>query len=120
MQSPSKRCFALNVSHNPIMKRKAHVLDPKDIELNQWEFQLVMGEAWENRNIFIENIFCECESPKKQLIDFKVYLNDINDIILKGKCSECKTIAARYIETGENINSIEAAERIRKMKMDSD
>ncbi len=96
------------------MKRKEHIIDPKDIELNPWEFQLVMGEAWENRNIFIDNIFCDCESPNKQLVDFKVYLNDINDIILKGKCSGCRTIAARYIETGENKNSTAAAERIRK------
>ena len=39
-------------------------------------------------------------------------LANINDIVLKGLCSGCKTIAARYIETGETTESIEAAERI--------
>lgn len=101
------------------MKRKEHIIDPKDIELNQWEFQLIMGEAWDDREIFINNFFCDCKSPNRQLIDFKVYLNDINDIVINGICSGCKTIAARYIETGENAKSIEAAERIRKMKMDN-
>jgi len=98
------------------MKRKEHKIDPKDIELNQWEFQLVMGEAWKDRNIFIESIFCDCKAQNKKLIDFKVYLNDLNDVILNGWCSGCKTIASRYIETGENKESFEAAQRIRKMK----
>ena len=102
------------------MKAKEHIIDPKDIKLNQWEFQLVMGEAWEKRDIYINNIFCDCKTPNKQLIDYNVYLNDINDIVLKGLCSGCKTIAARYIETGETTESIEAAERIRKLKMDTD
>ncbi|MHA2032645.1 MAG: hypothetical protein ACW99Q_25015 [Candidatus Kariarchaeaceae archaeon] len=101
------------------MKRKEHIIDSKDIELNPWEFQLVMGEAWDDREILINNFFCDCKSPNRQLIGYKIYLNDINDIILRGKCSGCKTIVARYIETGENSKSVEAANRIRKMKKDS-
>ena len=101
------------------MKLKEHPIDPKDIELNQWEFQLVMEDSWNDRDIFINNFFCDCKSPNRQLVDYKIYLNDINDIILRGNCSGCKTIAARYIETGENVKSIEAADRIRKIKMDS-
>ena len=101
------------------MKRKEHIIDPKDIELNEWEYQLVMGEAWEHRDLFINNFFCNCGVENRKLIDVKVYLNDINDIILRGKCSGCNTIAARYIETGENPDSAEAGKRIRKMKKDS-
>jgi hypothetical protein len=98
------------------MKRKEHPIIPTDIELNRWEFQLVMGEAWKDRDLFTESIFCTCDSPEKKLIDFKVYLTRLNDLVLKGKCSGCQSIAARYIETGENKDNFEAAERIRKMK----
>ena len=98
------------------MKRKEHKIDKTDIELNEWEYQLVMGEAWEHRDLFINNFFCTCGEETKQLIDVKVYLNNINDIVLRGICSGCNTIAARYIETGENPDSAEAAKRIRKMK----
>jgi hypothetical protein len=98
------------------MKRKEHLNDPNDIELNQWEFQLIMGDSWEYLEMFLNNIFCDCDAPNKKLIDYKVYLNDLNDIILKGKCSGCKTIAARYIETGESKKNTDVAVRIRKMK----
>ena len=101
------------------MKLKEHPINPNDIELNQWEFQLVMGDSQNDREIFINNFFYDCKSSNRQLVDYKVYLNDINDIILKGACSGCYTIAARYIETGENTKSVDAADRIRKMKMNS-
>lgn len=101
------------------MKRKEHIVYPTDIELNDWEFRLVMGESWKNLNLIIENIFCDCKTPGKKLIDYKVYLNDLNDLILRGKCSGCETIAARYLETGENRENYNAAERIKKMKMAS-
>lgn len=103
----------------PNMKRKEHIIDPRDIELNQWEFQLVMGKDWEHRDIFVNNFYCDYKNPDRQLIEYKIYLNDIYDIILKGKCSACRTIAARYIETGENQKNVEASERIRKMKKNS-
>ena len=101
------------------MKRTEHIIDKTDIELNDWEFQLVMGEAWENRNLLINNFFCDCKASDRRLIDYKVYLTKLNDIVLKGKCSSCNTIAARYIETGENPESAEAGKRIRKLKKDS-
>lgn len=97
-------------------KRKEHKIDPTDIELNDWEFRLVMGGSWDDRHIFLNSIFCACSAPEKTLIDFKVYLTDLNDLVLKGKCSACNTIAARYIETGENPEKSKVADRIRKAK----
>jgi len=41
-------------------------------------------------------------------------LQDLNDVILKGKCRECKTIAARHIETGENEGNFIVADRIKE------
>ncbi|NQU84862.1 MAG: hypothetical protein HQ541_03800 [Mariniphaga sp.] len=69
--------------------------------------------------MFIDNFFCTCGVENRKLIDIKVYLNDINDIILRGNCSGCRTIAARYIETGENPESAKAGKRIREMKKKS-
>lgn len=48
------------------MKKDEHQIDPNDLELNQWEFQLVMGKAWQKRELFIKNIFCNCDSPEKK------------------------------------------------------
>lgn len=97
-------------------KRKEHKIDPTDIELNDWEFRLVMGDSWDNRDIFLNSIFCMCGAPEKIMIDYKIYLTDLNDLVLRGLCSGCNTIAARYIETGENPERFKAADRIRKAK----
>lgn len=97
-------------------KPKEHKIDPTDIELSDWEFRLVMGDSWGDRHIYLNSIFCSCGAPEKTLIDFKVYLNDLNDLVLRGLCSGCHTIAARYIETGENADNSTVAERIRKAK----
>ena len=70
------------------------MIEPNDIELKQWEFQLVMGKAWKDHNIFIESITCDCNAKNRKLIDFKVYLTNLNDMVLKGKCSVCNTITA--------------------------
>ena len=84
--------------------------------LNEWEFRLVMGESWDYRHEFINNFFCVCRRSDSVLLEYSIYLNDLNDILLRGKCSGCGNIASRYIETGENQANYEAAERIRQMK----
>ena len=99
-----------------MIKRKEHKIDPEDIEISNFEFRLIMGDSWKHLNIFTESIFCTCSSPEKKLVDYKVYLTKLNDIVLQGKCSGCMTIAARYIETGENEANFEVAERIRELK----
>lgn len=99
------------------MKPTEHKIDPADIELNDWEFRLVMGDSWDDQHIYLNSIFCSCGAPEKTLIDFKVYLNDLNDLVLRGLCSGCNTIASRYIETGENPETSTVADRIRKAKV---
>lgn len=53
--------------------------------------------------IFANNVFCpDCIEPK--IVDYEesIFVNDLFDIILKGKCSECGKPVGRYIETGED------------------
>lgn len=47
-----------------------------------------------------ESIFCRCPVPAKRLIQYKVFVNDLHDLVLRGLCSGCNTIAARYMESG--------------------
>lgn len=47
------------------MERKKELqIQPKDLELNEWEFRLLMGEAWEHRQLFLDSIFFYAH-PKK-------------------------------------------------------
>lgn len=63
---------------------------------------------------FYRKYLLHLSAPNKKIIDYKIYLSDLYDVILKGKCSECKTIVARYIETGEEKENYIVADRIKK------
>ena len=97
-------------------RKKEHQIQPKDLELNEWEFRLLMGEAWEHRQLFLDSIFCLCASEEKTLVEFKIYLNTLNDLVLRGKCSACGELAARYIEIGEDPEKFKAGEHLRNAR----
>lgn len=98
------------------MNKEEHKINPNDIELNDFELRLVLDESWQHIDLFLKSIFCTCTAENKKLVDYKAYLNNLNDVVLKGNCNGCMNIAARYLETGDNLNSKAAAERIRAMK----
>lgn len=98
------------------MKKSKHSIFPDEVEITESELKLVLGDSANRLDLYLNNIFCSCSAADKKLVDYKIYLNDLNDVILKGKCSGCMTIASRYIETGENSENCIVAERIKKSK----
>ena len=76
----------------------------------------MFGGSWENDiQLFTHSFFCDCKEEKRELVDYKSYINNLNDVILKGRCNVCKTIAVRYIETGERSGIEKIAVKIRKL-----
>lgn len=100
-------------------KKNNDKVRPRKITLNVFEFKYIMGDSWEHLDLILGNIFCDCPSEVKKLIDYKISLNDMNDIVLKGKCSFCMEPAARYIETGESEESFKIANKVRKNRESS-
>jgi len=97
-------------------KRTEHIIHDDEVELGPLQLQLMFGPTWkEDIEFAVNTIFCDCDSDQSKLINYKSYLNDINDIILRGWCSSCKTIVARYIETGERKGIGKIADKIRKL-----
>lgn len=97
-------------------KRSEHIIHGDEVELGTLQLQAMFGTSWkEDILIAVNSIFCDCGAQQKQLINYKAYLNDLNDVILKGWCSSCHTIAARYIETGERKGIEKIANKIRKL-----
>jgi hypothetical protein len=47
--------------------------------------------------------FCSsCDGKNKiEMVDYKLMLNDLDDIVFQGKCKTCSGRMTRYIETGE-------------------
>lgn len=76
------------------MKRK------KSEPISQDELKSILGTDY---NLYISNCFCRgCEQSPTTIIDFTAEINDIDDILLKGKCINCGSPVNRHLETGEN------------------
>ncbi len=81
------------------------------------DFHKIMGEEWK---IFQEKIIHNCYCSKcnsaydSTIVDYTVEINDLDDIILRGKCDKCRYPINRYIETGENEENVEIIEEIRR------
>jgi len=87
-------------------KRTSHRPFPGETEISRFELMRVFdGDAAWVRELE-ESIFCRCPVPAKRLIQYKVFVNDLHDLVLRGLCSGCNTIAARYVETGEDPEKV--------------
>lgn len=97
-------------------KRTEHIIHPDEIEIGQFQLQLMFGKSFKKDfKLYLDNIFCECGIPTKSLVDYKSYLNKLNDITLRGQCSSCGSIAIRYIENGERKGIDKIANKIRSL-----
>ena len=77
----------------------------KEIEISEIEYKKIMGDIWDKHKILENNFYCSCGDDNRQLIEFKIYLSESNDIVLKGKCSNCNKNVARLIEISEHPDS---------------
>ena len=84
--------------------------------ITQADFRTIIGDDWE---VFQEKILhnCHCHacdsSYSSAIVDYTTEINDLNDIILHGKCAACGGPINRYLETGENKNQVKRVEGIR-------
>ncbi len=85
-----------------------------ETELSREQLVIIIGEDWMKFQNLLN--YCLCPTCKKSvaIVDYKIFLNKMNDIVLKGKCVECNTSINRYIETGENPKYIERIKAIIK------
>jgi hypothetical protein len=54
-----------------------------------------------------KNVFCShCQgsigNKVTEIVNFKIFLENSNDIVLKGQCKACNGPVGRFIETGED------------------
>ena len=86
------------------MKRK------KSETISVDELKAIMGSDY---NLYITNCFCgSCDQTPTTIVDFTAEINDISDILLKGKCANCGAPVNRYLETGENPESVKTIENV--------
>lgn len=89
----------------------------KEVEIAKADLRLILGDdfAFFEQKI-VPNCYCySCNGPYNSTItSYTIYLNDLNDIILKGFCEKCGGPVNRYMETGEVDKYQEAIIKIRR------
>ncbi len=78
-----------------------HKSYPGEKEITRFEMQRIFEEKVGWVETLETSIFCMCGSPTKRLVSYTVFVNDLFDLVLRGRCSACNGLAARYAETGE-------------------
>ncbi len=72
-------------------------------------------------DFFVNKILSNCFCPKcpnseysSTIVDYEIFLNDLNDIILKGSCAKCQGPIGRYLETGEVLEYLPRIKNVLK------
>jgi len=88
-------------------KRNEHRRNPEDVEITRFELLRIFDGDAAAVELFERNYFCgTCDTPNRRLVNYRVMVTKLNDIALQGTCNGCHTIAARYIETGEDPEKV--------------
>ena len=81
------------------------MINKKKIEITSEQLKYIYGQDY---NFFLkktlQNCYCKtCYQTEgcSTVVNYNIYINDLNDIILKGFCAKCKREIGRYLETGE-------------------
>ncbi len=87
----------------------------KELPLTLLQLKTIWGKDWD---FFVEKIIpnCFCHTCKEvvTIVDFKIIVNDLNDIILTGRCAVCSGPLNRYMETGDNEEYVGRIKKFRK------
>ncbi len=76
----------------------------KEIKITNEDLKFILdGDSALFEEKIIPNCYCyNCKGPYDATItNYEIYLNDLNDIILRGFCENCGNPVNRYMETGE-------------------
>lgn len=89
-------------------------------KITQEELKEIFGDNYDFfQKELVTNCFCSnCPPPHFSVItNYEIFLNDLNDVVLKGFCTNCSSPIGRYLETGEVPKSQLAIKKILKSSL---
>ena len=90
-----------------------------EIQITEDELKFIVEDEFAQIvNLARNNSFCSiCHGKNKvEMIDYKLKLNNLNDVIFQGKCKSCNGRIVRYVEIGEQIKFRMRIEIIKESK----
>lgn len=91
-----------------------------DVSITEKELRTIVDNEFDQ---IIElakyNSFCSnCNGETKvEMVGYDLFLNELNDVVFRGKCKSCGKHIARYIEIGENKRFRDRAEILKRNKL---
>lgn len=89
----------------------------KELKITQDDLKNIYGKDYKLfKNKILSNCYCtQCKTPyTSTIINYQIFLNDINDTILRGFCKECNGKVNRYLETGEVLKYLTRIQKIKR------
>ena len=89
-----------------------------EVQISLKDVKYIYGTSLYNFKRTVKSIYCMvCKEPyNSENTNFKILLNDLNDLELEGHCEECGNKVGSYIETGEVEQYVSRIETIRTTK----
>lgn len=93
----------------------------REISITEEDLKFIVEDEFDDIvDLARTNSFCSRCFRKKvevEMIDYELFLNDLNDVIFQGKCKSCEGRIARYVEIGEQEKFRMRTEIIKESKV---
>ncbi len=90
----------------------------KEIGINSFQLNVLLDNRQKEiyKMVTDTNVFCmTCGGVCEEGIEIdSIFLNDLNDILVKGTCNKCGNNVARTLEFGEDKDFYDKAVKLRK------
>ncbi len=100
--------------------KKFKMKKKQNIKITEDDLKFIYGKDYEFfQEKVLSNCFChncirgENGKYSVKIVNYEIFINDLNDVVLQGFCVECGGRVGRYSETGEVE---ETAKRVKKLK----
>lgn len=90
-----------------------------EIKLTENDLKKIHGEDYQKfKDKILTTCWCgNCSSDTvTTIVNYKIFLNDLDDVILRGLCKKCGARINRYLETGEVEKYRKIIKKIRQAK----
>lgn len=104
-----------------VHKRKIERIEQPDkgqIRISLQDLKTILGEDFHLLETeTLSNCWCykcNANNGKSKIVNFRIFLNNLNDIVLRGFCRRCGSRVDRYIDTGRVRKYTKIIKKLRK------
>jgi hypothetical protein len=92
--------------------------EKKQLKITEEDLKFIYGDDYGFfQSKILSNCHCaNCPESKydSTIVNYEIFLNDLNDVILRGFCAKCGGKIGRYSETGEVEKYLPRIKKIKK------